>query len=447
MKNLTTSLLLVSAFTCAAPSIASAVDVSVDGEYLYQFQTGSLDFADSHEDSHQQRVRLGLTFSASEHLSGYFQTESVWEWGSNDDAGGSGTAFDGAAVNVNMRQAYIDWMVPGTSVKVRMGRHAYDLPSFTSTSSMIADMVGDGIVVDMPFGDAYGLTAFWTRMARNGGTDTHFSKEFDLFGLVGSVKYENLSVAPWVVYGSKGKGVEGDRSAADFENPLEGQGNITGDAHADVYVGGIGAEWAPFGALTLAADAAFGRTEYSEKADPALQDQEGWYVIGKAAYNLGFGEPALLAWYASGDKKGDQKYAGHVPTIFGDFDGSSTYFDAACGIFGGNRTTLGGSWGVSAQLNGVSFIDAMTHDFSITYFAGTNHKTLGGYGSGYDYLTTEDSGVEFDMTTTYEIYKNLSALLELAYIIEDFDTSVENGRDGDPYDDAWRVALHFQYTF
>ena len=141
---------------CAAPSIASAVDVSVDGEYLYQFQTGSLDFADSHEDSHQQRVRLGLTFSASEHLSGYFQTESVWEWGSNDDTGGSGTAFDGAAVNVNMRQAYIDWMVPGTSVKVRMGRHAYDLPSFTSTSSMIADMVGDGIVVDMPFGSYQG---------------------------------------------------------------------------------------------------------------------------------------------------------------------------------------------------------------------------------------------------------------------------------------------------
>ena len=54
--------------------------------------------------------------------------------------------------------------------------------------------------------------------------------------------------------------------------------------------------------------------------------------------------------------------------------------------------------------------------------------------------------MEFDLLSTYEIYKNLTAALELAYIIEDFDTSAAHGRSG-RFENDWRTALLFQYSF
>ena len=140
-------------------------------------------------------------------------------------------------------------------------------------------------------------------------------------------------------------------------------------------------------------------------------------------------------------------HSGQIPIIYGDFDGTSTYFDAAWGIVGGHRTSFGGTWGVSMQLGGVSFLEGLSHDFSVTYFAGTNNKNNGGYGEGYDYLTTKDSAVELNALTTYDIYRNLTAALELAYIFEDFDTSKARGRSGSSFENDWRAALHFRYSF
>ena len=146
MKKLTT-LFLASALVMAVSAPAHAVDVKADGVYLFQFQSGSTDFAGTNEDYAQQRVRLGLTFAANEDLSGYFQTESIWEWGTNDTEFSNGTAFDGAKVDVAMRQAYVDWVVPNTVVKIRMGRHGFDMPAYASVSPIIADGEAIGAVL------------------------------------------------------------------------------------------------------------------------------------------------------------------------------------------------------------------------------------------------------------------------------------------------------------
>ncbi|MGN1038811.1 MAG: porin, partial [Mailhella sp.] len=284
MKKLIT-LLLAAALTVAASSPASAVDVKVDGEYLFQFQSGSEGFRGQNTEYEVQRLRLGLTLTANENLSGYIQfqvgesdfgAQNLYE----DHVGDDGETF--------MRQAYIDWKVPGSDIKVRMGRHAFDLPSYASTSPMIADLVADGVVVSVPFAEKYDVTAFWTRMAR--GANTHGdvnslnAPKYDLFGLAGTASYDSLTVSPWAMYGRKG-GTEG------FEPEiLTEQGNIAGEGRADIMVIGAGFEWKPFDPVTLAMDAAYGRVDYS-----ASQDQEGWYAVGKAAYALDFGEPTLLA--------------------------------------------------------------------------------------------------------------------------------------------------------
>lgn len=437
MKKLTT-LLLAAGLVAAASAPASAVDVKMDGRYQFSFQSSSEGFRGQNTDYAQQRLRLGMTFVASENLSGYFQLQAgTYDWGT-DTTGRSGDVF--------MRQAYIDWTVPSTDIKIRMGRHAFDLPAYASTSPMIADLVADGVVVAVPLGDKFDVTGFWTRMSRGSHANEYYdvsAPKYDLFGLVGTASFENFTVSPWVLYGSKGDGIDDN---GDTYNPgiLTDQGNLSGAGHADFYVVGGGFEWKPFDPVTLALDAAYGRADYTDS-----MNQEGWYAVGKASYAMSFGEPTLMAWFASGDKANRPAHSGQIPIVYGDFDGTSTYFDAAWGLPGGHRCDFGGTWGVSAQLNGVSFLSDLSHDFSVTYIGGTNSKMNGDaadYGDGYDYLTTDDSAVEFNMLSTYQIYKNLTSALELAYILEDFDTSASHGRTGD-YEDDWRVALHFEYKF
>ena len=445
MKKIVT-LFMASALVLAASAPASAVDVKVDGRYQFVYQVGEGDFTGSNADAAHSRIRLGLTFSASENLSGYFQTESRWEWGTNDKDMGNGTAFDGAKVAVNMRQAYIDWVIPGTEAKVRMGRQSVTLPSYASANAHINDLISDGVVVDMPFNDTYSLSAFWLRTARAAGTngyatDTHHSEKYDLFGLVGTAAYDSLTVSPWAIYGSKGAGIAGDAQGS------IGSGLYAG-AHGDIMTLGTGIEWRPFDPVTLAVDAGYGKVGYTD-----YRDQEGWFAVGKAAYKLSFAEPAIMGWFSSGDGKGDMKRSGQFPVIYGDFNGSSTFFDNTYGPCVGNsihNMNFAGTWGVSAQLNGLSFLEGLSHDLSVTYIGGTNSKYNGDYGKPNEYngyLTTRDGMVEFEILSTYEIYTNLSTALELAYIIEDFDTSAKYGRAGQQYDNAWRAALHFQYMF
>lgn len=257
-----------------------------------------------------------------------------------------------------------------------------------------------------------------------------------MFGLVGTASFENFASKPWLIYGSKKAGTIG--------NYME-QSTIQSDAAADVLILGAGFEWKAFDPVTLALDAAWGKVKYGSGEE---QDDKGWYVAAGCTYALDFAEPALKAWYASGDDSGKRANSGHLPSIFGDSDASNMFFDAAAGIVGGHRVHIGGTWGVSAQLNGLSFYENLTHDLSVTYFGGTNSKNNVGedYSSGYEYLTSKDTALEFAAVNTLQIYKDLSAIFEAAYIIEDFDTST-GARKGETFEDDWRLSMTFAYTF
>ena len=435
MKKIIT-LALAAAFTVASHAPASAVEVTVDGEWLYQFQTSSEEFKGQNLEHIGQRVRLGLTMAVSEDLHGYTQFELEDMWGEIEGAHGNN--------NVSVRQMYLDWKVPHTDIRIRMGRHAFDMPAYATCSPIITDWVNDGIVAHVPFNDTYSVTGFWSRAAnskRAGGEDGDHNVDF--FGLVGNASFDSLTVTPYVLYGNKGetadRGEDGQR--------MPEQSNFASDsARGDLIIAGAGFEWKPADALTLALDGAYGKLNYSETADD-IKDQSGWYVAAKASYDLDFGTPALLGWYASGDDEGENKH-GQLPHIFGDYDATNMYFNAAPGIVGGHSTNVGGTWGIAAQLNGLSFIKNLTHDLSVAYIGGTNDKNnVGGdYSTGYEYLTTEDSAIEFSAVNTLELYKNLSAIFEAAYIIEDYDTSTGNRKNMD-FENDWRLSLTFAYTF
>ena len=166
MKKLST-LLLAAGMLCAAYSPASAVDVKMDGEYLFSYIIGERLASGDNFDNAGQRMRLGMTFSASENLSGYLQlqtgiaqdTNSGYDWG---------TDTTGRNSSIAVRQAYMDWMIPQTPVKIRMGKQLIGLPmdAFGKNAIMHPTWQGrDGIVVSAPAAEWLDLTAFWLRGA------------------------------------------------------------------------------------------------------------------------------------------------------------------------------------------------------------------------------------------------------------------------------------------
>ena len=68
---------------------------------------------------------------------------------------------------MKVRYSYVDWVVPQTDVKVRMGLQKYTLPNFTGIGSPILDADGAGITISNQFTENVGTNLFWLRAAND----------------------------------------------------------------------------------------------------------------------------------------------------------------------------------------------------------------------------------------------------------------------------------------
>ncbi|HJD97439.1 outer membrane homotrimeric porin [Mailhella massiliensis] len=459
MKKLTT-LLLAAGMVFAASAPASAVDVKVDGDYNIQFTQGRR-FQNENEkfDRVHQQVNLGMTFSVSEQLSGYFQVRSYWDWGQNfyGDTHDKenlkkntlGYGFDGGRDNsVYLRQAYIDWLIPNTDVKVRMGRQNIALPALADGKNIVmwSKDPTDGITVNAPVTDWMTVNAFWARHARyaDAAQITYQSDNIDVFGLAADMAFEGFKVTPFVAYAAIGDGM--DPGAWTNNNKY-----IRGKS--STYWFGITGTMTYFDPFTVKASFVYGDRNFTSDDDPTLvsqPSQHGYFMEGSVSYKTAYGTPELLAFYGSGDSE-DAKYAyqGSIPSVGGRFKGSYAFFNGS-GLLDNeieNNHNGNGAWGVRLAWTGLSFIEDLSHDFAVVYAQGTNDSDNTRFGLNPSrYMTTDDSIVELDFGTTYKIYKNLTAYLEAAYVFENFETGVDKDR-ASSYDDAWKVALLFQYKF
>ena len=140
MKKILT-LMLAAGMLLGAASGAKAIDFKASGEWLVGFGLGDgslIKDVDNkkrhHEDTFNagQRVRLQLDAVASESLSGtvFFEIGDQM-WGNAESGGALGA--DGREVKV--KNAYIDWMVPNTDLKLRMGLQAVAMPNVAGGSA------------------------------------------------------------------------------------------------------------------------------------------------------------------------------------------------------------------------------------------------------------------------------------------------------------------------
>ena len=505
MKKLIT-LLLAAALTLGVSGTASAVDVKVFGIMDFGFEfygnmgnnalsytfMDSADVAAQGQQYHQkhsaaiQRLILGASFTISENLSAYYDgILGFFTWGGPTIPGAyppqqQGGALGSRAANLISRQAYLDWIVPGTAIKLRMGLQSFYMPSFACGNPALASEFGTGITANIPINDTVSATMLWTRVASDSRRGTALNPEkhddtLDTFALVLPIRLDGMQLVPWAAVGILGKGaLSYNRTPAQYMpggklTPMASAaaaGSGRSLANADAGLSSSTAWWLGFsGELTKFDPFRFGVDMYysdNGQREHAYQ-RKGWYASAAASYKTAWGVPTLKGWYASGDD-GDVRNGSERPLfVNGGFSnsGANIFFANA----GGNiektfeNGTPGGTWGISLQWNNLSFMDKLFHSLRATYIKGTNSPKMAPYANPnyiFQYLTGNDSVIELDFDTTYSIYKNLAVMLQLSYLIQNFDENMWTASRGQNFTDAggrirfsnaWRASLLFRYTF
>lgn len=510
MKKLMT-LALAAAMMLGAATGANAIDFKAKGQWIMSFDYGQHANFRSNQDGKpgsgyknedefeaRQRVRLQLDAVASEALSGtvFFEIGDQ-VWGQNDTGGALGA--DNNSV-VELKRAYIDWMVPQTDLKVRMGIQGLALPAFTTNASQILDDDVAAVSLNYQFNENVGLTAFWARPYNdNNGYDwngkdagyQNYMDNMDMFAVLLPLTFDGVKVTPWVMYAALGPGMfdhekmhdpDGDypygsygsawtRASRGLTSGFTGFDKL--DSYGNAFWAGITGEvtyWDPF---RIAWDVNYGSVSYEDEK----MNREGWLASLLLEYKLDWGTPGIYGWYGSGDDSNPRNGSERMPVVSA--NGNNDFSNFA---FNGNPyiarecvlgSTMVGTWGVGVRLKDVSFLEDLKHTLRVNFMGGTNapkmakyvsHNsfkdpaTVAQYGTSYDpiYLTTEDYALEIGLTNTYKMYDNFTVMLDAAYIAMWLDDSRSTwgknpmaGFAGDRNGvyDAWNVNLSFVYSF
>ena len=494
MKKLMT-LALAAGMLLGAATGAGAIDFKAKGQWLMGFSAGDgslISHTKAKGSDHNsardtddifsasQRVHLQLDAVASEALSGtvFFEIgDQVW---GNAKSGGA-LGADGTVVE--LKNAYIDWMVPNTDLKFRMGIQGIQLPNVAGGSAVFDDDVA-GVVASYQFNENVGLTTFWARPYNDNyntrADRTNYQDNMDLFALMVPLTFDGVKVTPWAMYGMAGANSKTVKSMEPYTRPIspdDGVANTTtGKAYGSMFWAGLPISLTLWDPLNVELDINYGYVESMGRYTADRYNgtgfrmgdtkREGWLVKALVEYKMDWGTPGIFGWYASGDDGNVKNGSERMPTVSGcgnfmSFMGDGNYGWSSAGSLYDRNLTYTGTWGIGLRIHDLSFVEDLKHSFRVAYWGGTNSPSMAkyvkhswGWDNGLDkdghYLTTNDGLLEFNLVNSYQIYENLEANLELGYIVNmmDDDTWKRSYRsDSYKKQDAWKAQLIFAYSF
>ncbi len=512
MKRIMT-LALAAAMVFGAATGASAIDFKASGQWILGMSAGEANFVDKHNGRHadsndtfsaSQRVRLQLDAVASEALSGtvYFEIGDQ-TWGNSSSGGAMGA--DGTVVEV--KRAYLDWVAPNTDLQFRMGIQGLALPS-AAGGSAVADTDAAGITASYQFNDNVSLTALWSRPVNDNYTGNEFGRNsnyldnIDVFALTLPLNFDGISVTPWIMYGMVGKNslntgwdattntynplLTKDGSVVDTltsrfvgMNTVDGLAPSTSKAYGSLFWAGLPIKVTMFDPLNVEVDLNYGYAEKMGRYNVykrgmeivrASTEREGWVAKALVEYKMDWGTPGVFGWYGSGDdgnvKNGSERMPSlsPFPSFTSMMGGAGIDWSANSALYE-KADNFDGSWGVGLRIADMSFVDNLKHTFIAAYRGGTNSPSMVKYMSSAvawnqssltgnsvegPYLTTNDGLLEFNLITSWQIYENLEANLDLGYVVNMVDKDTwERSYMNDSFSkqDAWKASLVFAYSF
>ena len=436
-----------------------------------------------------QRLRLQLDAVASEALSGtvYFEI-GTQNWGKSDEGGALGADGNNA---IKLKNAYIDWLIPQTDARVRMGIQALALPNMAGGSSVLdADVAA--VVANYKFNENVGLTAFWARPVNDnfnastyGNGDSkaksNYLDNMDLFAVSLPMTFDGVEVTPWAMYGMLGRNalrgletiddnepwatndgalgltIPGLTPGFNYVNGTPLDSRTTSKQYGNMFWVGLPVGITMFDPLNIEFDVNYGYVESMGRFDVSKRgsdtdivrgstERQGFVVKALVEYKMDWATPGIFGWYGSGDdgniKNGSERMpsiagAGNFTSFIGD---GNLAWGAGPGDVADWNMTYAGTWGIGGQLKDMSFLEDLKHTLRVAYWGGTNAPSMvkymaeasswsEGYGGDGPYLTTNDGLLEFNLINQWQIYENLEANLELGYVVNmiDQDTWKKDG--------------------
>ena len=458
MKKIVT-LMLAAGLVFGAFSTASAAQINAKGswDFAFEFNDNSNFYNAGNGDTFygEQRFRTQIDVIASEALRGvvFFEIgETVW--GSKDGALGA----DGKVVEV--RRSYIDWLVPNTDLKVRMGIQGIALPGAVTGSSVLDDDMA-AITLSYTFNDNIAATAFWARPYDFGNGDGKGNKmdEMDMFGLVLPMSFDGVKVTPYGLFANIGKDVYSN--LASYPDGYNGGsiGSFIGGMlpptltevstpvrdDLQAWWGGASVELSTFDPLSVKLDATYGKVT----TDEAEYDRAGWLVSAAVDYKLNGVTPGIVGWYGTGEDGDAANGSEQMPYIYSSAWGpTSLGFAGTCAIGTDSLIAFNGAgtWGAELRFADISFVENLSHVVRFAYIGGTNDPQAGVDATFYPtYMTTEDKAFEINFDSTYQIYENLTLIVEMGWLRLDRDEDVW-GKFAET-EHATKLGFNLNYSF
>ena len=518
MKKLMTLILAAGLFFAGTVPSANAIEFKAQGEWLMGFGAGDTSLINKAREngarskskynnddkfSAMQRVRLQLDAVASENLSGTVLFELLEStWGQAE----SGGALGGDGQIVGVLNAYIDWAVPNTDLKVRMGLQPIEMPNVAGGSSILNTDALAAVTVNYQFNENVGATLMWGRPYNDNysswGT-THsndkgnYLDNLDLIALSVPITFDGIEVTPWVMYGIVGQNVGragtveedefGDPYLSEYVGPTDlfSSPDVSTanrrQANTSAFWAGLPIKLSLWDPLNIEVDLNYGyvqsigrydiqnqRTKDWKRAD---SKREGWLAKALIEYKMDWGTPGIFGWYASGDDSNVKNGSERLPAIeakgnFTSMMGDDNFGWASNSCLYDSTLNYAGTWGIGLQLKEMSFLEDLTHTFRVAYWGGTNSPEMAKYANDPTawnnqgdyaisdglYLTRNDGLLEFNLINSYQMYENFEINLELGYMVNFFDQDTWKKAGHDTYaayekQDAWKAQLIFAYTF
>jgi hypothetical protein len=458
------------AFVLGMASMASAATIKASGQWALEFlfsenfdMTNENDSADSNGDFNvYQRARTQFDFIANENLKGVLATEiGTTRWGEGN-AGAAGFHFRDHSTPINVRRAYLDFMVPDTKVAVRGGLQGIALPNSGAfnNSNIILDDEMPALVVSTPIIDEVSVLAGYGRLYDEDttiGISGHTNGSLDTGFLALPVTLDGFAFAPYFVYAYAGHDAYtsmnvGNPGANDIiAGLLTKNPDLTTGRRA--YWGGTSFTMTYFDPIKVMADVAYGNVNGGGDAN----NRSGW-MFDLAVDYTGFDymTPEVFFAYTSGEDDNVNNGSERMPVIKTRNWAAGSFWFGGDTLLSGNNgyvNTEMGFWALGLSLKDISFIENLSHTVTGMYVQGTNDKNTAGQTIGetnldfvsYGHsLTEKDHIIEFDLNNSYQLYDELTLSLDLGYIV--------NGYDKDTWgsinrEDAFKLSTGLSYNF
>ncbi|WP_147821087.1 outer membrane homotrimeric porin [Salidesulfovibrio onnuriiensis] len=458
MKRLV-MLAVLCAFVFGMAATASAADIKATGAYTFEFIWSDMDFQDDAAAASKfdvyQRLRTKFEFIANENLKGVLYTEvgtSTWGRQMKDSTNITDASTAQNEGSVEIKAGYIDFNWPGTQQNIKVGHFGVALPSAVG-GSIIQNDEAPALIVSGPITDNVSYLAGWVRADKAAASRNESSMDLWVGAL--PLTFDGVSVKPFFAIG----GIGDQYTAGDI--PLTGMKAHNATSTTEInsaWWAGVAFELTMFDPFVFKADVNYGRVDAEE--DDA--DMSGWYAAASFAYTgWDFMKPELFFAYTSGeDGNGTSDLESErMPILSNDWALGSFFFGGDWGLSGSIDSENDGSgmgfWTVGVSLKDISFFEGMKHTVHVLYAQGTNDESI--LDAGYDAtnrpqvqfgktLLEDDSIFEIDLNTSYSIYDELTAYVELGWISADWDSKWEDaGINTD--DTAYKVSMGLNYEF